>query len=162
MKNKKTAYLLVPLVLLVWGMIGWKVYAAMNKKENENMLQEKNEEIKNSGEKIPDTFELMADYRDPFLGKPTVPGHSKLNIQNSKLPVAKPTPKEKEAPSWPAVSYHGLIMRSGTEKKIGFLRVNGVSYFVTGGDEAGGLKIGRVSKDSVEVLMGKERKIVKK
>lgn len=163
MKNKKTAYFLVPLVLLVWGMIGWKVYAAMNKNKEGNMLQDKTEELKNSGEKIPDTFDLIADYRDPFLA------NSIFKIEKSKLQSRKNEPVQTNKPllqkedfSWPEISYHGLIVRNGTERKVGFLRVNGSSYFVNSGDEAGGLKIGKISKDSVEVMLGKERKIVRK
>ena len=160
MKNKKTAYFLIPLVLLVWGMIGWKVYAAMNNTAGGNMKEDNNEEVKPAEEKIPDTFELLVNYRDPFLGnsKIKIPNSPKTNTEKHAVPIIPPKPVF----SWPEISYHGLIVRNGTEKKTGFLRVNGISYFVQGGDEAGGVKVGKISKDSVEVMLGKERKIIRK
>jgi hypothetical protein len=162
MKNKKTAYLLVPLVLFVWGMIGWKIYAAVNPGEIKNNEKANTEKTNDPAKIIPDTFGLVANYRDPFLDKNFSRENSKIIIKNKNLPVVKNIEVVKPDIKWPEVAYHGLIMRNNSEKKIGFLSVNGASYFVQEGENAAGMKIGRLAKDSIEVLLGKERRIVRK
>jgi hypothetical protein len=159
MKNKKTAYILVPVVLAIWGMIGWKVYAAMKGKERSmNIVTTEKSNI--SKNEISDTIRLIANYRDPFLDD------SKFKIQDSKLKPGNKTLKvkipvePKVIVAWPAVAYYGLIKRNGDGKTVGFLSVKGVSYFVQGGDGAGEVRVGKLWKDSVEVVWGKERRVV--
>ena len=163
MKNKKTAYIMVPIVLAIWGMIGWKVYAAMkgnDEKLSSVILEEK---VKTTGAEIPDTISLIANYRDPFLGKMFVEKKdSRTKTQDLKSTARKAPVTPVIAPSWPIVSYHGLIKRTGDQKTVGFLNVNGKSYFVQGGEEAGEVKVGKMWKDSVEILFGKDKKIFKK
>ncbi len=156
---------MVPLVLAIWGMIGWKVYAAMKGKEDSISVIAKEEKIKVSTE-IPDTVKLIADYRDPFLGKNIVPGNDSKFIrrggQDSKLKIEKKAEPVKVVAAWPLVSYHGLVKRNGDQKTVGFLNVNGTSYFVQGGDVAGEVQVGKLWKDSVEILFGKDKKIFRK
>ena len=157
---------MVPLVLAIWGMIGWKVYAAMKGKKDSDFVIAKEEKIKVSTE-IPDTVKLIADYRDPFLGKSIAnEKDSKFNTDNyqqgnSKLKVAK-IPEPTIVATWPAISYHGLVKRNGDQKTVAFLNVSGTSYFVKGGDVAGEVQVGKLWKDSVEILFGKDKKVFRK
>lgn len=163
MKNKKTAYILVPVVLAVWGMIGWKVYAAMNGKDEKFVTVVADEKIKSAVNEIPDTIALIADYRDPFLGKITVINdNSAFKIQHSKSKTEKIPDPPKAPIVWPVVSYHGLVKRNGDQKTVGFLNVSGKSFFVQGGEEAGEVRVGKLWKDSVEILFGKEKKVFRK
>jgi hypothetical protein len=163
MKNRKTAYIMVPIVLAIWGMIGWKVYAAMKGKDDQILAQVTGEKIKTTVEKISDTISLIADYRDPFLGKSIVIKDSKFEIRNSKKELAVKVPvKEKIALAWPKVVYHGLIKRTTDQKTVGFLNVNGRSYFVKGGEAAGEVNVGKLWKDSVEIVFGKDKKVFRK
>ncbi|CAN5882891.1 hypothetical protein BH11BAC7_BH11BAC7_16740 [soil metagenome] len=165
MKNKKTAYLLVPIVLAIWGMIGWKVYAAMGGKDENNKLA-LIENISVSNIEIPDTVELIANYRDPFLDDSKFKiQDSKFRINDSKLLKVKIPEQPKVIAVWPVVAYYGLIRRNGDGKTVGFLNVNGVSYFVSataGGEVAGDVRVGKLWKDSVEVFWDRERRVVGK
>lgn len=163
MKNKKTAYIMVPIVLAIWGMIAWKVYAAMKGKGDQVSVHANLESEKLNATEIPDTIQLIANYRDPFLDKQiVVKDNSKSRIKNSKLPVVK-VPEPPKAPTgWPKISYQGLIKRNSDQKTVGFLSVNGASYFVQGGEGAGEVNVGKLWKDSVEIFFGKDKKIFKK
>ncbi|MDQ3109907.1 MAG: hypothetical protein M3R17_08425 [Bacteroidota bacterium] len=162
MKNKKTAYILVPIVLAIWGIIGWKVYAAMGGKDESNIVAI-SENVNVSKIDIPDTIELIANYRDPFLDDLKFEiRNSKLNIRDSKSVKVEIPVLPKVIVSWPAIAYFGLIKRNSDGKTVGFLSVNGVSYFVQGGEGAGEVKVSKLWKDSVEVVWGKERRVVKK
>jgi hypothetical protein len=164
MKNKKTAYIMVPVVLAIWGMIGWKVYAAMKDKDDKISVNVSNEKIKIVSTKISDTVSLIANYRDPFLDKNISVKENSIrrNGQNSKSPVAKiPVPPKAEA-VWPKITYHGLIKRTSDQRTVGFLSVNGKSYFVRGEEVAGEVIVKKLWKDSAEVAFGKEKNIFRK
>ena len=163
MKNRKTAYFLVPVVLAIWGMIGWKVYAAIGGNNKDSSIPSVQKKVKPSASEISDTIELIANYRDPFLDKSVVINdNSKPKIQNSKLPQVKVADPPNVSVSWPKIIYHGLIRKSGSEKTLGFLSVDGKSHFVQMGDEAGEVKVGKIWKDSVEVFFGDKGKNFKK
>jgi hypothetical protein len=162
MKNKKTGYFLVPVVLIIWGMIGWKVYAVVLGNDKNAAITSPQSKIESITE-IQDTIQLIANYRDPFLDKTSISEeNSKLKIQNSKLKIEKISIHPVLQASWPEISYHGLVKHSGSEKAVGFLDINGTTYFVEGGDEAGVVKVGKMWKDSVEVALGKEKRVFRK
>lgn len=163
MKNRKTAYIMVPIVLAIWGMIGWKVYAAM--KDNAKPVVENHADGKSNltQSKIPDSIPLIANYRDPFLDKNiSSKVNSKNENRNPKSIVVKIPPTPKTAPAWPKITYHGLIKRTNDQKTVGFISVNGESYFVKGEEAAGDVTVGKLWKDSVEIIFGKEKKVFAK
>ncbi len=63
MKKKATTYLLLILCVVVWGTIGWKVYAALQ--ENTPIPVPP---VKVAVAPKKDTISLLLNYRDPFLG----------------------------------------------------------------------------------------------
>ena len=151
---------MVPIVLAIWGMIGWKVYAAMKGKDKNVGAAPFKENSKVKGIEISDTTQLLANYRDPFLGKSISP--VKAPNQNSKKVIVKSPEQPKVIVAWPTVAYYGLIKRNSDQKSVGFLSVNGASYFVQGGEQAGEVNVGKMWKDSIEILFGKDKKIFKK
>lgn len=154
---------MVPIVLAIWGMIGWKVYAAMKGKDNQISIVTNVEKIKSGGTEISDTIQLIANYRDPFLDKQiAIKDNSKFRILNSKLPVVKVAEPPQAPIVWPTIIYHGLIKKSGNEKTIGFLSVDGQSHFVQSGQQAGVVRVLRIWKDSVEVFWEDKKKVLRK
>lgn len=163
MKNKKLSWILLPGVLAIWVAIGWQVYAAM-KSDDENIAEKPRTSLEPTAHSgVPDTFELLLDYRDPFLEDvvrktPPPNSQSKNAVTVAKKTLPPPTP----AASWPTLSYSGLVRHSGSERSVGFLSVNGNSHFVKSGDVVEGLRVGKVWKDSVEVVMGRETRNIRK
>lgn len=162
MKGKATAKLLLPLVIAIWAMIGWKVYAAMNKDGDANNVSYHAPEIAAHGKALPDSVVLIANYRDPFLDK--VVEVKRNAAANSSAVVVKPKAEAppKATASWPKLGYYGLVKRNGDAKTVGFLSVDGESHFVQSGTVIGEVKVLRMWKDSVEVVWGKERRVVGK
>jgi len=145
MKNKKISWFLLPAVLCIWGVIGWKVYAAIG--DDETVAVNENE------------LHVTPD-RAPFLDKP-VP--VKMPKKNSSTPIPpKIEKKETVVAVWPVLRYAGLVKQSKDGKLVGFLHVNGVSHFVKSADVIDELVIGKVWSDSVEVRRGKERRVITK
>jgi len=119
-KNTKT-YLLLGVVLFVWGTIGYKFISTLSP---ESIVD--NEEIRPNFKPKPlqerDTFSILANYRDPFLG--TFPPQKKQDIKN----VSSRDPKKKVPEI--SIDYTGLITDSATRQKIFFVAINGQHYLM--------------------------------
>lgn len=158
MKNKKLLYILIPGTLFVWGMIIYKIFNTVHTEENTVVqhaeLITANDEIKC------DTFSIHPVYRDPFLGK-----KNKINDpgtgQAVKLTVVKPTIVP-VVTVWPKIVYSGIIKNQKSNKQLALLQINGQSNMMKVGEEAYGVQLLKVFKDSIEVGFLKEKKFVSK
>jgi hypothetical protein len=162
MKNKKLLYVLLPAVIGIWALIFYRVFAAVKPGNDTDSVTVTNIGKDNEA-LISDTFQLIADYRDPFLGtliddKP-VRSNGPVVITEAKPVIPKPYPVQ--AP-WPSVSYSGMIRNQHSSVQLAMLQVNGQSYTVRSGEIIEGIQILKVFRDSIEVSMGKERKTFKK
>lgn len=108
-KNQKT-YLLLFVVVLVWGAIGYQLYSHYNP----NTIEVPEEKIMTyttqKVEKV-DAYEIQPDYRDPFLGK-----------IYRKLPLKKKVVTPKPVVVFPAIVYKGIIEG---DKKTYIIAING-------------------------------------
>lgn len=106
MKNKKITYLLLLVVVVVWGLIIRKVFTitAAESTVPTAILPRAKPEVKKADR------ELLLDYRDPFLGRVNRELAAKTPpaaLSAVKLPVAMPMVVE--AP--PALKYKGIIRK---------------------------------------------------
>lgn len=121
-KNTKT-YTLLGGVLLIWGIIGFKIYSALSPEEDTLALVE-DVMFKSKKAVQRDTFTIKADYRDPFLGKFGV---------SSKKRAIKTT--KKKTVSFPQINYTGLITDQKTKKHIFFVTITGTQYLMQRGNQ---------------------------
>ncbi len=162
MKSKRTTYLLMAVVAGIWGLIGWKVWKGLQGDDNSAMPAERVVQSKKKNQLL-DSFQLIANYRDPFLGKaiqqtPTVTAAVRTT-QTEKPTITKPEPPVN---TWPEIRYGGFVKKSGQDNGAGFLIVNGSSEIVTRGQTIQNITIVQLWPDSVQVMRGKERKIIRK
>nr|WP_298924946.1 hypothetical protein [uncultured Allomuricauda sp.] len=128
-KNIKT-YILVGLVLMIWGFIGIKVFGALSP-EPETPVFAENVNFKPKRVVQRDTFSIVADYRDPFLGT--------LSASQKKT---KGTKKHKQpAVQFPSVSYTGLITDQQTKGHIFFVTIDGTQYLMQKRNENNGVSL---------------------
>lgn len=157
MKNKKLLYVLIPGTLFVWGMIIFKVFNTVHTEAN-TVVQ--HAELITADDEIKcDTFSIHPVYRDPFLGK-----KNKMNDPGSVQTATKIT-KPKIAPvitAWPKIVYSGIIKNQKSNKQLALLQINGQSNMMKVGEEAYGVQLLKVFKDSIEVEFLKEKKFVSK
>lgn len=109
-------------VLLIWGIIGFKIYSALAPEAETLALME---DVTFSPKKTiqRDTFTIKADYRDPFLG----------TFVSSKKNVVK-TPKKKTI-NFPQIGYTGLITDQETKKHIFFVTIAGKQHLMQKGQQ---------------------------
>lgn len=126
-------------VLLVWGIIGFKVIKALSKEPEMPTVRQPISVLPKSIKKR-DTFELMANYRDPFLGT---------------LPATKKKPKKKvvrkEKVEKKNIVYAGLVSRSESGKSMFFVSIDGQQHIMSKREEINGVTLLKGSEESITV-----------
>lgn len=156
MKEKKKIYfILVPIVLFVWILIIYRVISVVYP-ENETAQLAVSHEQKDLTVKNTNQYQVTGDYRDPFL--PVV------YIKKSKSSGIKITPKvvvPKVIKAWPKVEYLGSVStNSSTHDQLLYIKIDGKNRYMKTGETKDGLKLLKITKDSVEVDFMGERKFI--
>ena len=132
MKTKKKTYLLLVLVVAVWGTIGYKIVSALNPELPEVKSQSF---VEHSNFKIDtriDTFSITTVNRDPFLGTLL------------KKEVKESTVKRRKPIEWKSISYQGSIKQQQTKQQIFIVTINGHQHLLKKGQ----------TKDSITLAYG--------
>lgn len=147
MKNKKNIYILLPLVLFVWGAVLYQVFSFTKSDEIASIA---NPELTIKPLKLNErkSFDININYRDPFLGKmyivETVP---KSKIYHSKTSETKP----KEPLVWPVIQYKGMISDSKEKNKLFMLVIDGKNHYMKIGDTENEIFLKSGDKESVYI-----------
>ncbi|MBS9464164.1 hypothetical protein KIM67_17205 [Flagellimonas sp. 389] len=117
-KNVKT-YLLLGLVLAIWGIIGFRILGVFSPEREAVVAVEKlNFKPKEIVER--DTFSILADYRDPFLGTLSATKKKTGTSSRPKPPVV----------AFPNIMYTGLITDQQTKANIFFVTIAGKQFLM--------------------------------
>ena len=152
-------YILLPLVALIWGIIFFRIFSSFNEPIIDNQFHDV--EVKTNETLAPDTFHILADYRDPFLGNVISTNESSQKNTEVKKIVTVPKPIV-QAVKWPSVVYGGIIKNQKSQKQLVMMQVGGQDNLMRQGDEKGGVQLVKIYKDSIEVSFQKEKKIIRK
>lgn len=158
LKNKKALYVLVPVVLIIWGMIGYRIYKGMSDDTPDFLVEQTNmQPIVEMLE--PDTFSIIAEYRDPFLGKIRSP---KPRVNQTKKKPVQVKKKPEPVLIWPSITYGGMIKNQKTNKLIAMVKINGKDNLMAVGNVVSEVRLVKVYPDSIKVALGKVEKMVVK
>ncbi|TWI94534.1 hypothetical protein JN11_04644 [Mucilaginibacter frigoritolerans] len=152
MKNKKLTYVLGLAVLVVWGMIIYRVFNAAADNNDDattvsNAPQKK--EPYNDETIVKDTTHLLLNYRDPF---------SLIKLKDTaELPVKKilsrnmiPVPA-KPAFNWGFIRYAGYIRNPATKKLVAMVSINGKNEMFVEGQTKDQVKLLKNLRDSIKI-----------
>ncbi|HBI00704.1 MAG TPA: hypothetical protein PLL09_01160 [Flavobacterium sp.] len=119
MKNKKTIYILLPIVLFIWGML---IYQFFSYSTSESTIPDFEPNLTNKLEKIEqiDTFTIDINYRDPFLGK--IYKEQKDKKSNSTVQIKSIEP---EGILWPDIKYKGIVSDTKDKTKVFLIVIGG-------------------------------------
>lgn len=161
MKNKKAIYILLPAVILIWGLVAYRIYSSVSDEKNipitqSNIFAEKPAIVN-------DTFSIHNNYRDPFLDKTNLWQAQEIGNSNpvKQTEVVKEV-KQAEVIRWPVILFSGLVKNQKSNKQIVLMTINGTSHLMKQGEQIAGISLTKVYKDSVEVTYEKEKKVIKK
>jgi hypothetical protein len=148
MKNKKLTYVLGLAVLVVWGLIIYRVVVAAG---SDNDLQVATAPIKKEAYNdytIPkDTTHLLLNYRDPFglvKQKDTIKVSSSHSHKIGGVSL-------KPMFNWGFIKYSGYMRNPGSKKLLAILTINGRSVNMAEGETIDKVKLLRNMGDSVKV-----------
>ena len=126
MKKQTKTYILLGVVLLIWGIIGFRIYGSLSPTPEVNevagMATFRPKAIKER-----EHFTILADYRDPFLG--TMPAREVVRKKIKKT-VAPQEPM-------PEMTYTGYITDTSTQGKIYFITMAGQQYMLSPKEKVG-------------------------
>ena len=148
MKNKKNIYILLPLVLLVWGAVLFQVFSFA---KSDEIIPITNSEFTIKPLKINrrQSFAINVNYRDPFLGKAYVaPNTAVVKVNHTKsAKVVKP----KETLVWPTILYKGMISDTKAKNTIFMLIIDNKNYYMKIGETENEILLKSGDKESVYV-----------
>lgn len=139
-KNNKT-YVLLAVVIGVWGIIGYKFISAVNPTQKEIVQVASNKIFTPQELKERTVFSITANYRDPFLG--TVNAPKKAKRTTSKKP-------QKQVPE-KSIQYTGFIGDTSSNENIFFVTVNGQQQMMSINDTFQEVKLVRGTKSTIKV-----------
>ena len=148
-KQQKTYGLLIA-VLVIWGLIGYRIYTRLNPMAPEIEAGNFQKRFQKQKAIEQSFYELGQEYRDPFLG-----GFPKKKIVRKKTLVSK-----KSARPFPNVQYNGMIQ--GNSRKSYILTVNGKQEIIKLGQSFLGVTLIKATRNEVTVRFEKENKTVVK
>lgn len=155
MKNKKSIYILLPIVLLIWGMVVYQFFSFSASDD----AQIANQDLKVKPFKIKpkDTFSITINNRDPFLGKMISSENNtpKKTNTSSKKPI-----KIKEELIWPQVSYKGIVSDNKEKIKVYMVIINGKTHLMKKGDEEEGVKLKDGDRETIYAVYKGDLKVV--
>jgi hypothetical protein len=161
MKNKKLTYFLGFAVLMVWGLIIYRVFAAAGGDDSEKgpavtaVLQK---EPYNDYTMVKDTTRLLLNYRDPF-------GLVKQK-DTAELPLKRILQKRglsstlKPAFNWGFIRYSGYIRNPGSKKLIALVSINGKDEMFSEGETKDHVKLIKNLRDSIRISFNGKTKFI--
>jgi len=161
-KKNMLQYLLIIVVLLIWGRMILKLFKNFKSKDTVEVAQiQLNDDMDDY--KLSDTFHLIANYADPFLSEGL---HIIMKENSSSKPASMVNnPKsvvEKPIVSWPSIAYRGIIKSLTSGKELILIYINDRGYKMSPGNKQGDLILEKIYKDSIVMKMNNLKKTIKK
>lgn len=158
-QKKKIIYILMPIVILVWGFVFYQLYGYFFSTPSYANTEEKT--IINIDEIKKDTFSIVANYRDPFLSQ------KKIQTTNHQVAVKTNglTTKKNSAPTvlkLPSIQYKGMIKNNNSEKRVAIVNIDGKERIVKEGTTLNELKVVKIEKETITVSFQDEQKTINK
>lgn len=157
MKNKKvTISVLLFLCAVIWGIIAWKVYSALEDSSPSVILTTKQVIVTNQ-----DSIRLLLNYRDPFLDEYAAQERANPEVQEEEsVPEALSYNPPFEEESQPNFQYKGII-RIGKSTQAIIFRQN-ESVLLKAKDKIGEFTILKITEEHLTVRRkGKEYQLNK-
>lgn len=163
MANKRLLYLLIPAVVIIWGLIAMQITKRL--KKNDPYIALENFHSQKSSRMDSVTFKLEANYRDPFLGMVNNADNNVKKIVSKKDTKNKPVDfivLQQINETFSQVSFGGLI-EGGRPYSLGLFNIKGKRYLLQKGQQVDDVIIAAMYKDSSRLYFkGAYKTILKK
>ncbi len=132
--------MLLIVVIMVWGAIGFKIWSGLNNHVAEQIVQNSIEEFSPKNTIVADAFSIQEVSRDPFLGT---------------IKRKASTPKKrifKQPIEWIPIVYKGLIKNTKTKQQVYVVQINNMEHLLKRGNVIEGVTL--IKGDSKNIVVG--------
>ena len=154
-------YLLIGFVVILWGIIFFKLFKIFNNPDSTEIINQSIVDDLNNTEVL-DTFSIVANYSDPFLKKYSSSSSQKVTPNKNKDSIPQPRPHIDKETSWPNVIYNGRITNLKENASLVLLKVNTESHIVKEREIVSDIGVIKIYSDSIELLYKGQKKIFQK
>ena len=152
MKKKSKTYILLVVVLGIWGAIAYQFFAKFNTDDSPMVATNSNVNFTPKQTIEKDTFSIHTEHRDPFLGKP---------YQQKKTTKVKRTSVSKKDPIvLPPITYKGVISKQQSAQNIYIIEVSGTQQLFKVGKTIQEVKLLKGNKKSITISFKGQRKTI--
>ncbi len=163
MKNKKATYALGFAVLVVWGLILYRIFHTDVEERGFGAAPAAApKEVLNDYSITPDTARLRLNYRDPFGSGSTLPDTAH-HLANH-LTIFHPVPAFSLKPvqtDWAFIRYSGFVRNPKNKRLIAMVNIRGKDMMMSEGETADEVRLVKNLQDSVRVWYKGQSKIIK-
>lgn len=157
MKNKKLTYVLVPAVILVWGLIFYRIFFNQEKSDPMNTYRS-DKSLNDTASAEQNDFQLSFHYTDPFLKNIYVPKETEQQVRvfdarpdkSNQRRIVQPRTRTKRI-IWPEIVYNGIISDSSL-KKLGLISIDKKNVLVNEGVTVQNIVVFGLYRDSVNLI----------
>lgn len=147
MKNKKRIYLLLALVIAIWGMIIYQ-FLGYSTASTEDIPTQNFSLLPEINYTEPDTTAIHIDYRDPFSGKLDQKNEKPVAIvSNGNKNYATKIDEEKET----VINYKGIVSDLNDKIKVFMIIIDGNTYLMKQGDVEEDVKLIKGNRESITI-----------
>ncbi len=145
MKNKRTLYVLIPLVAVIWGIIIWQFSSYQPvRNDGELSITESHDSVMEDSAR----YDLNTRYRDPFLrSRQFAPKQNDKKKTNNIKTVKLNSVTALKQPE--GLIYRGVI--SGNHTRIGLLEIGGKKLLIRENSTVSEYRIVTVGSDSLKI-----------
>lgn len=168
MKNRKLIFVLIPLVIIVWALIFYRIGSLPRGFSLSDTTHNRDFGQKESKVSV-DSFNLLLNYPDPFLQGVGIHGDtnepdvlSDNEIINVPAVQRSPLPEKKMKEEALAVRYLGLVGNVTTKKIVGVFMVNNRNVLLEEQKADQGMRVLSLWTDSALVLFESNKLIVRR
>jgi hypothetical protein len=149
MKSKKSIYILLPIVLLIWGVVLFQFFS-FSTPDEVTEISSKEFSIKPFKVKERTPFLINVNYRDPFLGRAY--SIQEISKGDSNKVKVKRTPKPEVTIAWPSIEYKGMLSDPKEKNKRFMLVISGKNCFMKIGETQEEVYLKDGDKESIYVV----------
>lgn len=152
MKKKGKTYVLLTVVLGIWGTIGYQIYSKLSTDDAPVVIADSSVSFTPKKTIGKDTFSINTTHRDPFLGKP---------YQSKKRTGVRSVAKvKKDSVIFPQLRYKGTISKQKSAQNIYIIDVAGTQQLFKVGKTITDVKLIKGNKKSVTISFKGKRKTI--
>ena len=175
MKNKRLLYLLLPAVLVIWGLIFQRIWSAAQGNDDQESAPTVSLTSLTESAASQRPPQLLLNYPDPF--KASKPAASIRDMQTAasgpnefgqplrpatlNLPIA-PQSVTVVPVVWPQLKYMGFINNPRVDRRIALLAIDEKEDMVKAGENRQGVLVAKIYRDSVQLILQGNKKTIKR